>query len=238
MNKNYDFELNKLKNKKFIIFLLSLIIQLISLYFFTLVGRFDNSDSDSILKNYITLSGLASTICMCILVVYGTIVINNFIVKNYIGEDKIRFYLYPIGRSKVFYTKIKVFLSVFFKFQFLGIFIANIIFMVTETLFPILLSPNPVLSSFMQFFIMSFSTVLLSISLIFISSVMGIFFNSNVATIIAGVILVVIFGNTLAMAFASNILITLISAITIALVAIVLIKITGINLEKDEVFSK
>ena len=238
MNRNYEFESNQLKRKRIAIFLIALFTQLISLYFFTIIGRFDTSESDDILKNYLTLSGLASTICMCILVVYGSIIVNRFLVKNYIGEDKARFYLYPLGRSKVFYTKVKVFCGIFFLFQFLGMSLANAIFIITETLFPILITPNPALTYLIPFLIASTSTVILTISLIFISSIFGIFLNSNVATIIAGIILVVIFGNTLAMAFASNLLITLASSIIMAIIAGFWIKITATNIDKDEVFSK
>lgn len=238
MKNSYKFESSQLKGKRMFIFLIAFFTQIISLYFFAVIGRFDNPGEDDILSSYIALSGLASTICMCILVVYGTVIVNRFLVKNYVGEDEVRFYLYPLGRSKVFYTKIKAFCGTFFLFQFLGVFLSSTVFLLTETLFPILISPNPASMYLIQFFITSISAVILTISLIFISSILGIFLNSNVATIIEGVILVVIFGNTLAMAFASNVFVTLASSLTMALITSILIKITEINIEKDDVFSK
>ncbi|MFS0561435.1 hypothetical protein AB1K91_11895 [Terribacillus sp. 179-K 1B1 HS] len=120
MSENYEYESSKLKKYRKIIFLMAFFGQLITLYFFTVIGRFDSTESDIILKNYVSLSGLASTICMCILVIYGAIIINRFLVKNYIGEDKMRTYLYPNGRLKLFYDKVMSFCGMFFGVQLLG----------------------------------------------------------------------------------------------------------------------
>lgn len=212
--------------------------QLLSLYFFAIIGRFDTSESDDILRNYMTLSGLASTICMCILVVYGTVMVNRFLVKNYIGESKIRFYLYPFGRSQLFYTKVASFCGTFVLFQLLGITLSNAIFLLTESLFPILITSHHAFMHLTQFLVTSISAVILTISIIIISSISGIFLNSTVATIVTGIVLVVVFGNILAMSFASNLLVTLVSSIVIASISGLFVKMTGTKIEKDEVLTK
>lgn len=238
MKKNYSFEVSQLKKYRLVIFSIAFFTQLLFLYFFTIVGRFDSAESDDILRNYISLSGLASTISMCMLVVYGTVVVNRFLVKNYIGENKARLYAYPVGRSQLFHTKVTAFLSTFFIFQLLGISLSNILFLIIETLFPILDTAQPAVVYLVEFFVTAIATVVLTISIIFLSSIVGIHLNSTVATMVTGIILIVIFGNILAMAFVSNLLITLSSAILIAVITGIAIKITGTKIDKEDVLTR
>lgn len=234
---NYNFERSKVKKFNKSILLTAFFAQIISLYFFTIIGRFDASESDNILTNYSALSGLASTISMCILVIYGAIIINGTLVKNYIGENKIRTYSYPNGRSQLFYDKVMAFSSVFNSFQFLGMAAANIVYLIIESLFPILDSRVFALSYLVHFFIINISTAILTVSLIIFSGLAGVYLNSTVATIVTGVVLIAVLGNVLAMAFASHLLVTLISTILIAFLSVILIKLTGIKIEQDEVLS-
>ncbi|PAD37592.1 hypothetical protein [Terribacillus sp. 7520-G] len=238
MGENYEFESSKLKKYRKVIFSMAFLGQLLTLYFFTVIGRFDTAESDNILKNYVSLSGLASTICMCILVIYGSIIINRCLVKNYIGEDKLRTYLYPNGRSQLFYDKVMSFCGMFFGVQLLGMSVANILYLLMESVAPILVTSNTALYSIGHFFVTSIATVILTISLIFFSGMAGIYLNSTVATIVTGIILIAVFGNIVAMAFASQLLVTLSSAIFILLITLICIKITGAKIEKDEVLSK
>lgn len=234
---NYNFELSKLKKFNMAILLTAFFAQIISIYFFTIVGRFDASESDNILNNYIALSGLASTISMCILVIYGAIIINRSLVKNYTGEDKIRTYSYPNGRSQLFYNKVIAFSGIFIFFQFLGMAVANIVYLIIESLFPILDTGEFALSYLAHSFIINISTAILTVSLIIFSGIAGIYFNSTVATIVTGVVLIVVLGNVVAMAFASHLLVTLITTILIAFISVILIKLTGSKIEQDEVLS-
>lgn len=238
MKKKFEFEGLQLKKHRWILLISAFLSQLSSLYFFTIIGRVDSTEANGVLKNYITLSGLASTISMCILVVYGTVIINRFLVTNYISENKTRLYVYPIGRSRLFYTKIASFCGVFSLFQFLGIAVSNAIYLVIETFTPILLTSESASKYFIPFMITALATVMLTISVIILSSLVGIYFNSTVTTIVTGIIFVVIFGNILAMAFASNVVITLGASILVALVTSIFVKITGMRIENDEVISK
>lgn len=238
MRINYNFELSKLKKYSKTILLIAFLSQFSSLYFFTIIGRFDASESDNILSNYIALSGLASTICMCILIIYGAIIINRSLVKNYIGEDKVRTYSYPNGRSQLFYDKVMSFSSIFLFYQILGMAAANILYLLIESLFPILDTPIFALNYLVHFFVITISTVILTISLIFFSGLAGIYLNSTVATIVTGIILIAVLGNIIAIAFASHLLVTLISAILITFISITLIKFTGSKIEQDEVLSR
>jgi len=238
MRKSYEFEVSRLKKYRIMIFIYAFLTQLLSLYFFTIIGRFDNTDENSVLRNYTTLSGLATTICMCILVVYGTVVINRFLVTNYIGENKTRLYLYPVGRSQLFYTKVTSFCGTFFLFQFLGITLSNAFYLISETFSPILLTSELVYRHLPQFMTISLAGVILTISIILLSSVAGIHLNSTVATIVTGIIFVVICGNILAMALASHLVITLSATILVVIITYIFIKITGTRIENDEVISK
>lgn len=238
MDKRFRFELAQLHKHRLMIFLIAYFSQLIFLYFFTVVGRFDGSESNDVLNNYTTLSGLASTICMCILVVYGTVVMNRFLVNNYIGENKIRLYLYPSGRSQLFYTKIVSFCVIFFFYQFIGVALSNAIYLLTETFIPILNASQPASMFVIQFLVTSLAGVVLTISIILLSGIVGIYLNSTVATIVTGIVLIVVFGNVLAMAFVSDLLVTLGSSILIAFIVGVGIKRTGHRIENDEGLSK
>lgn len=231
----YNFELSKVKKFNKSILLTAFFAQIISLYFFTIIGRFDSSESDSILNNYSALSGLASTISMCILVIYGAVIINGLLVKNYTGEDKIRTYSYPNGRSQLFYDKVMAFSVVFNSFQFLGMAAANIVYLIIESLFPILDSHVLALSYLVHFFMINISTAILTVVLIIFAGLAGVHLNSTVATVVTGVVLIAVLGNIVAMAFAIHILVTLISVILIAFISVMLIKFTGLKIEQDEI---
>lgn len=238
MKKNFEFEGLQLKKYRWLLLIIAFLSQLSSLYFFTIIGRVDSTEENGVLQNYITLSGLASTISMCILVVYGTVIINRFLVTNYISENKTRLYVYPIGRSRLFYTKIASFCGVVSLFQFLGIAVSNVIYLGFETFTPILFTSESAFKYFIPFMITALATVILTISVIILSSLVGIYLNSTVATIVTGIIFVVIFGNILSMAFASNVVITLGASILVALITSVFVKITGMRIENEEVISK
>ncbi len=78
------------------------ILQLLFLYFFALVGRFDASDENNMLTSYSSVLGLATTGTMCVLAIYGTVMASQYLVRDYVGMNKSKTYLLPISRKELF----------------------------------------------------------------------------------------------------------------------------------------
>jgi len=236
MSKHFSFELNKTKKTTLVVMCVTTATQLIALYFFTIIARFEPSSTEDILKNYSGLIGLATTITMFVSVIYGTIVANRIIVANYIGDSRMRLYLYPHGRSQLYYTKNMVFVSSFSFMQLLGILIANITYVAIESLFPIMISQSAAFSYLLDFLTSSVICTMLTTSMILLSSFVGIRLSSPVATIVTAIILIVCCGNLMAMAFANYQLLTLILTVVIAALVFAGVVIAGARINKDEVF--
>lgn len=235
VKKHILFELKKMKKTKWIIIYASFIIQLLFLYFFIIVGRFESSSTDDILKNYSSIIGLATTITICIITIYGTVIINRIIVINYIGDNRMRLYLYPCGRGKLYWIKNISFVITFSFMQLLGLTLANMFFLVIESIFPLLNSQSIISTYLITFIISSIVAIVLTIAIILFSSIVGIYFKSTISTIITGLILILFSGNIIAIAFINDQYITLIGTLVILILAFWGIKITEMKINNSEV---
>lgn len=235
MKNKFLFEKYKLKKNSRNTAIITACMQLTFLYFFTLIGRFESSSTDNILNNYPGLLSLATTGTTCILVIYGAIIINRLLVTNYIGDSRLRLYLYPCGRSDLYYTKNKVFGISFGLAQLVGFLAANLIYLLVESFFPILNSSFSV-SGFVGYFVgCPIIAVSLTIAMVSFSSIIGIRLASSIATIITALILITTLGNMLALLLAEHIIITTAVTIVISLFVYGAIKVCGTKIEKEEV---
>lgn len=173
---------------------------------------------------------------MCVSAIYGTIVVNHLIVTNYIGDSRLRLYLYPHGRGQLYYSKNIVFVVSFGALHLLGTFMANALYVFGESFFPILVPRVSVSTYLVDFILSSIIGTLLTISIVLFSSFVGIRFSSLVATIVTGIILVAMGGNLIATAFANYRFVTFIATLFISVLVFIGVIITGIRINKDEVF--
>ena len=99
----FDYELSKLNNKRFSLFIMAITIQLLSFSFFVLVGKFDTGeDTISSFKGIIALS---NTVTMCVYVIIGSVMLRKDLVRFYIGEQRNRLFLFPVDRKNLFIKK-------------------------------------------------------------------------------------------------------------------------------------
>ncbi|MCT2344517.1 hypothetical protein [Niallia taxi] len=231
-----NFEWSKLKTVHNTIFLIAFLSQLVFLFFFATVGHFESGDTSSnILKNIAGIGGLASTITMCILAIYGATLVNSFIIENYIGENRVRVYLYPYGRKNLFLLKIKTFVLTFLKLQLLGLLLSDTIFLIGEFTFPIVNSKEGMLSNLLIAIISSITSALITLVIILLSGVVGIRYSSLPATIVSSIVLVVILGNLIAMSLAAKIFLSLIIALSLTVLLYFIIQSVGERIENEEV---
>lgn len=95
-------ELNRYRHTALFVTLTAAGTLLAALYFFAVVGRFDDSPDSAMLRSYDAVVPLALTVALCVLVVYGAAVYARRIVADYIGNRRIALYSYPGGRGPLF----------------------------------------------------------------------------------------------------------------------------------------
>lgn len=236
LNKNFLYEQNKAKKYCKTIFIITIITQLIFLYFFTVVGKLDSSDSDVILKKYDSIIGLSSSITICVLTIYGAIISTRLIVCHFIGNSRIRVYLYPEGRGKLYKRKTYAFAILYVSMVLIGGAISNVIYFISEKILPI--AQGNILKSGFTLIISPFIVSILSIAIIIVSCIVGIYFSSKVATIVASIIFIASISNLIAVSFMNFRYMVLFVAIIISLLVCISINIVGHKIDNDEVFYK
>ena len=81
---NYELKRNK---KHFSgLLLTNIIVHFSFLIFFSLVGRFDSSESQTILNSSTGVMALATTVTFSVAVVYGVILFNRLLLNHYIKQ--------------------------------------------------------------------------------------------------------------------------------------------------------
>lgn len=194
-------------------------VQLIILYFFTIIGRFDSSADGQILKNYFFIIALAHTISFSVALCYAGILMNQFVVQYYIGSSRYRLFLYPIGRGELYQLKLINFVKQLFKRSLLGLILANIGYLISESLFSLLdegvFSYDTMIFLFLS---MVVTVIFLLASAVFISLI-GLRFQSLVTTIVAAIIVVTTLCNFLVLLMSTQIYLALLFAVLLAILA-------------------
>lgn len=235
MKRDLLFELNKTQKSNWVILILAGLVQLVFLYFFTVVGRFEPSSKEDILSDYRGITGLSSAVTVCILVIYGTVLINRLIVSNYIGDSRLRLYLYPSGRGKLYLIKNIAFVISFSVYQLIGILIGNLIYLFGEYYFPVLVSPVPISTYWPEFISSAIICTLLTLSIVLLSSIVGIKMSSPVATVVSGIVLITLCGNLMAVSFFQSQNFTFVVVMLTFLLACAGIIMSVFRINKDEV---
>lgn len=66
----------------------NILVNLSALIFFSLVGRFEQSESNSILTDSAGIMTLASTLTVSVAVIYNVVILNRLLLKEYIGNAR------------------------------------------------------------------------------------------------------------------------------------------------------
>ena len=103
----YRYELDKIKNVWFKVFLITLVIQMLFFMFFSFVGIFDES-ADTI-SSFQGIIALSNTVSMCGISIYGAVLLRKELVRFYVGNHRNRTFLFRLierasRKNKFFYV--------------------------------------------------------------------------------------------------------------------------------------
>lgn len=231
--KYFSFELFRMKKIILPLGLTTVELQLLFLFFFALVGRFDHSDSSNMLTNYNAVLGLATTGTMCVLAVYGTVLASQVLVRNYVGMNRSKTFLLPVSRKELFYTRLLALSSIIATAMIVGLLVANIVFD-TLGLAVHLIARQPITGTPGLGVSIIVGTGL-TLSVVLLSSFIGIKMNSTVKAIIASIVFVVFLSNLAAITLMSYTFVALLIIVILAVIVISLGLNMGNSIDKNEV---
>lgn len=182
------------------------IILFLFLYLLAAIPTFDPEETDlTILNSYHSLLNVENIVTMAIFSVLASVLGSKLIINEYTKEKVILLFIYPVGRTKIFYLKI----SIIFFYTVLAMLISNgvlqLIFFAGESIHPFVqqtLTLTVVMNSLVSLFLFSLLAGLLGILAIFI----GFRKKSIAGTIVAGCIIACIFAQVMAAALNSNLI--------------------------------
>ncbi|MHC9532268.1 ABC transporter permease [Dellaglioa sp. L3N] len=230
--KHFRFEFNRMKKILISCTVITGSLQLLFLYFFALVGRFDTSENDSMLTGYMAVLGLATTGTMCVLAIYGSILASQLLVRDYVGMNKSKTYLLPTDRKKLFYTKVAVLSSIISVSEVMGLLFSNIIYNTLGIFIPLTID-NPI-NHIGNMIVSVIICICLTLLIILFSSFIGILMNSTVKVIITSIIFVVFLSNLSAILLSSFLILSLFISVLIIIIIILVSRSMGKYIEKSE----
>lgn len=207
-------EYEQIKTRKYMksLNLFIVLVHVLSLIFFTIVGKLDNSDGDYILQNASGLTSLATTITMSFTTIYVVYLMNKNFIIRYIGKSRERMYLYPSGRDEIFKNKLFTNLGFLSKSFFSIVTLVNILFLFSSRIINISFT-GELINNLIDIIAISILALLVSITMIILSTFFGIKFQSTNVSLITSVGLVALLGNIVAETYSiSSIYIGLICA--------------------------
>lgn len=207
-------EYEQIKTRKYMksLKLFIVLVHVLSLIFFTIVGKLDNSEGDYILQNVSGHTSLATTITMSFTTIYVVYLMNKNFIIRYIGKSRERMYLYPSGRDEIFKNKLFTNLGFLSKSFFSIVILVNILFLFSSRIINISFT-GELIYNLVDIFAISILALLVSITMIILSTLFGIKFQSTNVSLITSVGLVALLGNIVAETYSiSSIYIGLICA--------------------------
>ena len=204
---------------------------LVALYFFTIVGRFDDSEDNDMFRSYGGVIALALTVTFCVVAIHATAIYARTIVADYVGNRRLQLYGYPDGREPLFHAKNLAFAIATFAATAIGLVTAFGVFLLAERYAPLIASKN---SSLLGYLPLLAAVPLLTLGATIIAGAIGVWRRSVISAIIAVVILVSALGNSVAISLISSPLITLGVSVVGIVAAIALVVATSQRIRKDD----
>ncbi|GAX07102.1 hypothetical protein IWT25_02450 [Secundilactobacillus pentosiphilus] len=228
----FDFEFSHMKKMLLPLGLTTGGLQLLFLYFFAIVGRFDTEDGSSMLTHYNAVLALATIGTMCVLAIYGTVLAGRYLVHDYVGMNKSKTYLLPISRKALFYTKTKAFTASLSLAMAVGLLVSNLTFMTTDVIVP--LTKDQSFTHILNIIVSTIVCICLTLTVVLFSSFIGIKLDSAVKGITASIIFVVFLSNLAAIALMSYELVSLLIAVALIVIATMVCISMGNEIDKSE----
>ncbi|MGP1412043.1 MAG: hypothetical protein ACTTKD_09440 [Peptoanaerobacter stomatis] len=199
MRNSYEFIKAK-KSLKYII-LITAMSQVIALIFFTMVGRFESTEAETILTNSRGIMTLSSTLTFSVLTVYIVYIMNKNLLLRYIGNFRERTYIYPIGRDVMFINKLKALVYRYMYVYILELCLINLVYVFAVKNIGIVVNSLIVIEDFLSIISMVIMSALVSLAVLLLSIVSGLKFQSANASLVTSIILITIVGNAVAVSY-------------------------------------
>ncbi|MGX7031497.1 accessory regulator AgrC [Vagococcus zengguangii] len=228
----FQYEMSKIKSTWSKVFLITILIQLISFMFFSVVGKFDGS-SDTI-SSFQGIIALSNTVSMCGISIYGAVLLRKELVRFYVGDQRNRTFLFPVGRQELLMKKTSSFFVIVLTSFGSALFVAFIVEVILN-LFLKFDSSNMIFEMYLGFVAIATSCSLLFLILI-LSEMISIWKQSEISTVITAVVLMLMFSNFSAMGLMNFPMITFISSVMMVLVLAWLFMEFSKSLKKMEVY--
>ncbi len=231
------YESNKAKQYLKYLVILIPVVQIFSLSFFTLVGKFEKVDTDTILQSVRGIVTLSSTVTLSIITIYVIYILNKNLISRYIGTFRERTYIYPSGRNEMFTGKLKSVLCVYAILFIITLSIVNVIYIFFSNNVLLLNHTLHYFTDLLSILSIVNLSLIVSVTVILYSLIFGIKFQSTNISLITGIILIVIIGNVVANSYRlSNFNIFIIN-IFICLVDYTVFRYLSYLIIKDDVMS-
>lgn len=188
------------KSLKYII-LIAALSHVFSLLFFTLVGRLDREEADTILTSGRGIMTLSTTLTFSILSIYIVYIMNKNLMLRYIGNFRERTYIYPIGRDTMFINKLKALVYRYMYVYILELCLINLVYVFAVNNIDALLSPLAIFDNILSIICTVIMSALISLTVLLLSIMFGLRFQSTNSSLITSIILIAIVGNAVATSY-------------------------------------
>ncbi|MFC6347576.1 accessory regulator AgrC [Vagococcus carniphilus] len=209
----FKYEMSKIKSTWSKVFLITIVIQLLSFMFFSVVGKFDGS-SDTI-SSFQGIIALSNTVTMCGISIYGAVLLRKELVRFYIGDQRNRTFLFPVDRKDLIMKKTSSFFTIILTSFGSALFVSFIVEVVLN-LFLKFDSSNIIFEMYLGFVVIVTSCILLFLILI-LSELISIWKQSEITTVITAVVLMLMFSNFSAMGLMNFPTVTFVSSVMMGL---------------------
>lgn len=209
----FKYEMSKIKSTWSKVFLITIVIQLLSFMFFSVVGKFDGS-SDTI-SSFQGIIALSNTVTMCGISIYGAVLLRKELVRFYIGDQRNRTFLFPVDRKDLIMKKTTSFFTIILTSFGSALFVSFIVEVVLN-LFLKFDSSNIIFEMYLGFVVIATSCILLFLILI-LSELISIWKQSEITTVITAVVLMLMFSNFSAMGLMNFPTVTFVSSVMMGL---------------------
>lgn len=208
---------------------------LVALYFFAIVGRFDDSADSAMFGSHDAVIALSFTVALCVMAIYGSVIYARFVVSDYIGNRRVQLYSYPGGRSPLFLAKNAAFVAATVCSTAAGFSVATFVFFVTELVAPIVGGGGGGLGWIVTALTGATNAVLLAASVALVAGVIGIRRQSTVSAVVAAIIVVALLGNGVAVSLNSSAWLSWVISVAGVCVAVFLVSGQSRRIRVDEV---
>lgn len=155
-------------------------IYLFSLYLFTIIGR-SNVTLDGSINSYATIIAWGLTAALASAVIYGTLLMNNQLVKQFIGVVEIQSFQIPGGKGIMFLLQLVIFVGKMLLQMLLALAVGSGVFLLLESILPVLNSQISVFNfaHVMQLILGTWSVSFFTISMVSLAGIFGIHYRST-----------------------------------------------------------